>query len=138
MTIPFACKSLNRSAFPIRFVFANKFSIPTSLAMAVVVKSKKGNQIFEEMIRNGVKADILTYNALLLGLCNKGKTKKDVEGPVGLDSVVLSELCKGFSEVWKERLVTDMLKEVDDGFLDCRRYEKFKSIIECKEIEQNM
>ncbi|KVH92844.1 Pentatricopeptide repeat-containing protein [Cynara cardunculus var. scolymus] len=39
-------------------------------------KTEKGNEVFEEMLRNGIKADILTYNALLLGLCNEGKTRK--------------------------------------------------------------
>ncbi|MCI88728.1 pentatricopeptide repeat-containing protein mitochondrial-like, partial [Trifolium medium] len=35
-----------------------------------------GIRLFEEMERNKVKADILTYNGLILGLCKEGKTKK--------------------------------------------------------------
>ena len=39
--------------------------------------SEMGVRVYEEMMRNGLKADILTYNALILGLCKDGKTKKD-------------------------------------------------------------
>ncbi|KAM2587868.1 hypothetical protein EV1_045377 [Malus domestica] len=35
-----------------------------------------GNRLFEEMSKDRVNADILTYNALILGLCKEGKTKK--------------------------------------------------------------
>lgn len=38
--------------------------------------SEMGVRVYEEMMRNGLKADILTYNALILGLCKDGKTKK--------------------------------------------------------------
>ncbi|XP_055822361.1 pentatricopeptide repeat-containing protein At4g26680, mitochondrial-like [Solanum dulcamara] len=41
-----------------------------------VGNSEMGSRIFEEMANNGLKADILTYNALILGLCKEGKTKK--------------------------------------------------------------
>ncbi|GMY18300.1 Pentatricopeptide repeat-containing protein [Fagus crenata] len=55
------------------------------LSFAIKLKNTMGNQagnsemgsrIFDEMLRNRVKADILTYNALILGLCKEGKTKK--------------------------------------------------------------
>ena len=36
--------------------------------------------------------------------------------------------CVGFSEVWKDRLVTDLLRVVDDGCLALGRYEKVKGI----------
>ncbi|CAH1436085.1 unnamed protein product [Lactuca virosa] len=172
------------------------------------------------MIRTGVKPDILTYNALLLGLCNEGKTKKaaylvkeldkkklvpnsstffalikaqcarknpdrgfqlyksmvksncrpnvntvkmlilsflqtdDYDGafgvfkkmlerPIGPDLVVLSGLCTGFSKAWKDRLVMDLLSEVDNGCFSYERYEKVKSIIcdsnnEGKELEEKV
>ncbi|KAK4487476.1 hypothetical protein RD792_005888 [Penstemon davidsonii] len=35
-----------------------------------------GTRLFEEMSVNGVKADILTYNALIMGFCKEGKMKK--------------------------------------------------------------
>ncbi|KAJ0113149.1 hypothetical protein Patl1_01842 [Pistacia atlantica] len=41
-----------------------------------VGNSDMGSRLYEEMLRNGVKVDILTYNALILGLCKEGKTKK--------------------------------------------------------------
>ncbi|KAI9177157.1 hypothetical protein LWI28_011756 [Acer negundo] len=37
--------------------------------------SEMGSRLYEEMVRNGIKAYILTYNALILGICKVGKTK---------------------------------------------------------------
>ncbi|GJT10345.1 putative reverse transcriptase domain-containing protein [Tanacetum coccineum] len=51
-------------------------SIHVSEHLCVNPEIHEGNQIFEEMMRNGIKADILTYSALLSGLCNEGKTRK--------------------------------------------------------------
>ncbi|KAF3331037.1 Pentatricopeptide repeat-containing protein [Carex littledalei] len=34
------------------------------------------SRLFEEMVTKGVAVDILTYNSLILGLCNEGRTKK--------------------------------------------------------------
>nr|XP_027126437.1 pentatricopeptide repeat-containing protein At4g26680, mitochondrial-like [Coffea arabica] len=38
--------------------------------------SETAGLLFEEMSVNGIKADIITYNALILGLCKEGKTRK--------------------------------------------------------------
>ncbi len=35
-----------------------------------------GGRLYDDMLRNQVNADILTFDALRMGLCKEGKTKK--------------------------------------------------------------
>ncbi|KAI3513981.1 hypothetical protein L1887_12274 [Cichorium endivia] len=126
--------------------------VPNSSTFAALIRGQcarknpdRAYQLYKSMVKSDCRPNEDTVKMLMMSFLKNedydgafSVFKEMLKRPVGPDSVVLSELCKGFSEVWKERLVMDMLKEVDDGFLDCRRYEKVKSIIDCKESEQNV
>ncbi|KAI3753462.1 hypothetical protein L2E82_25515 [Cichorium intybus] len=126
--------------------------VPNSSTFAVLIRGQcarknpdRAFQLYKSMVKSDCRPNEDTVKMLMMSFLKiedyEGAFsvfKEMLKRPVGPDSVVLSELCKGFSRVWKERLVVDMLKEVDDGFLDFRRYEKVKSIIEGNEIEQNL
>ncbi|MCD9641924.1 hypothetical protein HAX54_028409 [Datura stramonium] len=48
---------------------------PNVYTFNMVGNSEMGSRLFEEMANNGLKADILTYNALILGLCKRREDK---------------------------------------------------------------
>ncbi|XP_071700704.1 uncharacterized protein [Rutidosis leptorrhynchoides] len=123
--------------------------VPNASTFAALIRGQcarknpeRGFQLYKSMVKSGCRPNESTVKMLMSSfLMNDDYDgaycffKEMLERPVGPDSVILSELCSGFSQVWKDRLVLNVSKEVDDGRLVLERFEKIKSIISRSNVE---
>ncbi|KAL4555373.1 hypothetical protein LXL04_037991 [Taraxacum kok-saghyz] len=131
--------------------------VPNSSTFAALIRGQCARknpdcafQLYKSMVKSNCRPNQDTMKMLMFCFLKNedyegafSVFKEMLERPIGPDSVVLSDLCKGFSKDWKDRLVVDLLKEVDDGRFCHERYEKVRRIIcECndegKGLEENM
>ncbi|CAH1436096.1 unnamed protein product [Lactuca virosa] len=136
---------------------AKKKLVPNSSTFSALIKAQcarknpdRGFQLYKSMVKSNCRPNEDTVKMLILSFLQTddydgafGVFKEMLERPIGPDLVVLSGLCKGFSKAWKDRLVMDLLSEVDNWCFSYERYEKVKSIIcdsnnEGKELEENV
>ncbi|KAI9177813.1 hypothetical protein LWI28_019626 [Acer negundo] len=73
--------------------------------------SEMGGRLYEEMVRNGIKAGILTYDALILGLCKVGKTKKAAYLVKDLDKGNLAPNAPIFSAIYHWAMCEEEFQE---------------------------
>lgn len=117
--------------------------VPNSSTFAALIRGQctrnnpeRAFQLYKSMIKSGCRPNKDTVKMLMTSFLQNNDYdgafcvfKEMLERPVGPDTVIISELCKGFSQVWKDRLVLNLLKEVDDGGLVRERFEKIEGII---------
>lgn len=132
-----------RAAYLVKELDKKKL-VPNSSTFAALIKgqcarknSERAFQLYKSMIKSGCRPNEDTMKMMMSSFLENDDYdgafcvfKEMLERPIGPDSVIFRELCKGFSREWKDRLVMDLLKEVsDDGFLSSERFERVKSII---------
>ncbi|XP_023745245.1 uncharacterized protein LOC111893416 [Lactuca sativa] len=117
--------------------------VPNSSTFFALIKAQcarknpdRGFQLYKSMVKSNCRPNEDTVKMLILSFLQTddydgafGVFKEMLKRPIGPDLVVLSGLCKGFSKAWKDRLVMDLLSEVDNVCFSYERYEKVKSII---------
>ncbi|KAD5317798.1 hypothetical protein E3N88_17744 [Mikania micrantha] len=131
--------------------------VPNSSTFAALIRGQcvqknpdRAFQLYKSMIKSGCRPNVETIKIMMSSFLRNADFdgafclfKEMLERPAGPDSVMFSELCKEFSRAWKDRLILNLLKEVDDRCLDLERFERVKSIIchsnaEGKELEQDV
>ncbi|XP_076884253.1 uncharacterized protein LOC143533314 [Bidens hawaiensis] len=82
-------------------------------------------ELYKSMIKSGCRPNVETIKMMVTSFFKNddfdgafGVFKEMLERPVGPDSVIWSELCKEFSQGWKDRLVMSLLKEVNESCLN--------------------
>ncbi|KAK9075998.1 hypothetical protein SSX86_004328 [Deinandra increscens subsp. villosa] len=119
--------------------------VPNSSTFAALIRGQcvrknpdRAFQLYRSMIKSGCRPNTDTIKIMMSSFVKNDDFdgafcvfKEMLERPAGPDSVILSELCREFSQVWKDRLVMSLLKEVDNGFLGLERFDKVRSIIIC-------
>ncbi|KAI3786399.1 hypothetical protein L1987_40045 [Smallanthus sonchifolius] len=123
--------------------------VPNASTFAALIRGQcvrknpdRAFQLYKSMVKSGCRPNVDTVKMMMSSFLKNGDFdgafcvfREMLERPVGPASVVLSELCKEFSRVWKDRLVMKLLKEVDDGCLALERFEKVKSVIYHSNVE---
>nr|XP_043622462.1 pentatricopeptide repeat-containing protein At4g26680, mitochondrial [Erigeron canadensis] len=131
--------------------------VPNASTFAALIRGQcvrrnpeRGFQLYKSMRKSGCRPIVDTVKMLMSSFVQNDDYdgvfclfKEMLERPIGPDSVILTELCKGFSQVWRDRLVMSLSKEVEDGYLVLERYERIKKIVSesdvgDKKIKQNM
>ncbi|KAL0337687.1 UNVERIFIED_CONTAM: Pentatricopeptide repeat-containing protein, mitochondrial [Sesamum calycinum] len=77
----YCSKGLLSSGMKLKNVMEKNGIQPNDATYNTLINAESGNsemgiRLFDEMSVSGVKADILTYNGVIMGLCKEGKTKK--------------------------------------------------------------
>ncbi|KAK1431078.1 hypothetical protein QVD17_14295 [Tagetes erecta] len=117
--------------------------VPNASTFAALIRGQcvqknpdRAFQLYKSMIKSGCRPNSDTIKMMMSSFLKNDDFdgafcvfKEMLERPVGPSSVILSELCREFSQVWKDRLVVSLLKEVDVGCLALEHFEKVKSII---------
>ncbi|CAH1413091.1 unnamed protein product [Lactuca virosa] len=117
--------------------------VPNSSTFSALIKAQcvrknpdRGFQLYKSMVKSNCRPNEDTVKMLILSYLQTDDYdgvfsvfREMLERQIGPDTIVLSGLCKGFSKVWKDRLVMDLLREIDDDVFSHERYEKVKNVI---------
>ncbi|XP_038703652.1 pentatricopeptide repeat-containing protein At4g26680, mitochondrial-like [Tripterygium wilfordii] len=83
-----------------------------------VGNSEVGGSLYEEMARNEVKADVLTYNALILGLCKEGQcVRRNSDRAFQLYKIMVRSGCHPNEHTFRMLISTFCKNEDFDGAL---------------------